>query len=199
MRLFRTVLVLLVFISIAFAQFDEDDLTADTLSELKEKASAEGIDTSDINISGADIDGALTQLVENKEEIIESFNENSEEMPPELMSLVGNDRTNIRVTLDNGTEVVLGIGMKDGKLEDVTKGPISDPTLEIKFKEKDIREIAQSDDPVGTLVDKTSSEEVKIEGVGFWNWLKTALLNIFFKILGFIKWVISLFAGGNGG
>ncbi|GEM_PF-1462164 len=95
--------------------------------------------------------------------------------------LFGNEKVNVHVTADDGSEFIVGVETKNKKVMLVTEGGVEKPTLRIYTTEKVIREIVLAHDPVSALQQALQEEKITYKAVGIFNKMKFSFISLFAK------------------
>jgi hypothetical protein len=128
----------------------------------------------------------LGQLGDIKEGV-EIYNQNVDKIPF-IKSLIGEERINCEISLDDGNVLVYGIETgKGAKVISFEVAEISDPTMNVYTSESTIRTIMNAEDPVSAFQDAFKIGAIKLEGVGLLNKLKVDVMGIATNIYGFIQ------------
>ncbi len=128
-----------------------------------------------------------SDLFEDLEEQVDIYNQNVVGIPF-ITRLLGEERINCEISLDNGTMLTIGIKTdENAKVISLEKGEISDPTVNAYTTEKSVRNIMNSGDPVSAFQDALNSGEIKFEGVGLGNKIKVGVMSAAIKLSGVIK------------
>lgn len=125
-------------------------------------------------------------------EIAEGFD--LSDAPQEVVDLIDGERSNIVVELENGEEVTIGIAVEDGKIKEVKKGGIENPTSEINTSEETIREITTAEDPATKFSESFAEGEIHYESKSEETWLKGLFINIIAFFLRIINSITSFFS-----
>lgn len=100
----------------------------------------------------------------NLQESIDNFNRNIDSAPSVLRALLGNEKTNITILLNNSSTVSWGFETKNAKIVRFEKGGIENPTIDVFATEDAINRVQSAQDPVAAYKNAEESGEVKIEG-----------------------------------
>ena len=131
-----------------------------------------------------------SDLFEDLKQQVEIYNQNVGEIPF-IKSLIGKERINCEISLDDGNMLTIGIKTdKDAKVISLEKGEISDPTINAYTTENTVRNIMNSGDPVSAFQAAINSGKIKIEGVGLGNKIKVRTMDIAIKLYGFFKCIL---------
>ncbi|OGI64701.1 hypothetical protein A2642_01875 [Candidatus Nomurabacteria bacterium RIFCSPHIGHO2_01_FULL_39_10] len=95
--------------------------------------------------------------------------------------LFGNEKVNVHVTADDGSEFIVGVETKDKKVLLVKEGGLEKPTLRIYTTEKVIREIMAAHEPINALQLALQDEKITYNAVGFFNKMKFSFISLFAK------------------
>jgi len=139
----------------------------------------------------------ILQPVEGMEEVfgqlgdlkrgVEIYNQNVDEVPF-IKSLIGEERINCEISLDDGNVLMYGIETgKGAKVISFEVAEISDPTMKVYTSESTIRTIRNAEDPVPAFQDAFKTGAIKLEGVGLVNELKVGVMGIVTAVYGFIQ------------
>lgn len=131
---------------------------------------------------------AQETLFEKFQDYVTVYNQNVDILPENVKGMLGNERINIHVRMDDGSEKVIGIVTKDAVITETEEGGLGDPTINAHISEEKINSLVSSKDPAADLMEMIKTGEMSLEGVGFFNWLRIAFLN-------FLMWLFSLFGG----
>ncbi|MFH1751726.1 MAG: hypothetical protein ABH821_02210 [archaeon] len=133
-------------------------------------------------------------------ELIDLANENQElineklaevEIPPLVEDLFGNETINVNIDLNSGETVSVGIKMEDMQFTQAQADGFDDATMTLNVSEDFIRKIASSKNIAEDLISALKNNELMYAGIGFWSWLKFALIKV-------LMWVFLFFVPGAG-
>lgn len=128
-----------------------------------------------------------SDLFEDLKQQVGIYNQNVGGIPF-IKSLIGEERINCEISLDDETMLTIGIKTdKDAKVISLEKGEISDPTVNAYTTEDAVRNIMNSEDPVSAFQDALNTGKIKFEGVGLGNKIKLRTMDIAIKLYGFFK------------
>lgn len=114
--------------------------------------------------------------------------------PPELTSLIEGERSNIKVELENGEEVTIGIVVEDSRIEELQLGGVENPTSEITTSEETVKEILSSEDPAGEFSEAFAQGEIHYESKSPETFLKGLIINT----IAFFLWLINTIGSFSG-
>jgi len=118
---------------------------------------------------------------------VEKYNQNVDKITF-LKSLIGEERINCEISLDDGNVLMYGIETgKGAKVISFEVAEISDPTMKVYTSESTIRTIMNAEDPVSAFPDAFTTGAIKLEGVGLVNKLKVRVIGVATNIYGFIQ------------
>jgi len=92
------------------------------------------------------------------------YNNDISNAPGPLKSLVGNERVDINITLNNGSVYEVGFETENAKIVRTVPGGIEDPTITVDTTESAINSIKSSSDPVGAFETAMKYGQVDIQG-----------------------------------
>lgn len=121
--------------------------------------------------------------VENVDALVETYNNHSDQLPPAIASVIGGERINANISVDDG-HVVYGIVMDGKKIDRVEDGGIDNPTLRVYTSADTIDAITSADNPRQRAVAAFNSDEIEYEAVGFVNKIKFGVMSIMMQLFG---------------
>ena len=118
------------------------------------------------------------------------FNDQIDKVPEFLRGLLGTERINLKIILENKNILRTGFKMENGKITGATKGGLRNPTIIITATGRAMRRIEGSRDPVAALHKERLLGGIAIAGQNMGAQLKLdVLLNILFKSNGTLKFL----------
>ena len=128
-----------------------------------------------------------SDLFEDLKQQVDIYNQNVDEIPF-VKSLIGEERINCEISLDDGNMLTIGIKTdEDAKVISLEKGEISDPTVRAYTNESTVRTIMNSSDPVSAFQDALNTGKIKFEGAGLGNKIMLRTMDIAIKLYCFFK------------
>ena len=79
-----------------------------------------------------------------KQQVLGQINAQAAKAPKELTALFGNNKINVKITLDNGSTASYFVRTNGGKVAEVLQGTRNDADLEVKVKESTIDRVSKS-------------------------------------------------------
>jgi hypothetical protein len=100
--------------------------------------------------------------------------------PAILKTLLGSEKVELNIVLNNGSQFKTGIDVNNGLVIRTVKGGIEDPTILIQTREDVISTISLASDPITAFQQAKEAGEISITGNNFFSNLKlnAALSNI---------------------
>ena len=123
---------------------------------------------------------------EDLQSLADQYNSNLDKVPGIIKTVAGNERANLHISYPDGDEDIIGLVMKDGKMENVSDGAVENPTLNFYTKGENVDKILKADDPFLEAGKSFSRNEVVYSGVGLFDKIKVWLIRFVLSILGFI-------------
>jgi hypothetical protein len=111
-----------------------------------------------VSISGAVVD------LNNLQKSIDSYNSNIDNAPAVLRTLLGDEKVNATILLNNSSTVAWGFETKNARIVQSEKGGIENPTIDVYATEDAIHRVENATDPVAAYKDAEKSGEVSIKG-----------------------------------
>lgn len=111
-----------------------------------------------VSISGAVID------LNNLQNSIDSYNDNINNAPTVLRTLLGDEKVNVTILLNNSSTVAWGFETKNARIVRSEKGGIENPTIDVYATEDAIYRVENAADPAAAYRDAERSGEVSIKG-----------------------------------
>ncbi len=107
--------------------------------------------------------GAVVDL-NNLQKSIDSYNSNIDNAPSALRALLGNERVNATIVLNNSSTIAWGFETKNARIVRWEKGGIENPTIDVYATEDAIYRVENAADPAAAYTDAEKSREVSIKG-----------------------------------
>jgi hypothetical protein len=107
--------------------------------------------------------GAVVDL-NNLQKSIDSYNSNIDSAPSVLRTLLGDEKVNATIMLNNSSTVAWGFETKNAKIVRAEKGGIENPTIEVYATEDAINRVENAADPVAAYKEAEKSGEVSVKG-----------------------------------
>ena len=101
---------------------------------------------------------------EKIKEFVDSYNSRTDKVPLVLKSLLGNERVNIKINLNNGSVLRIGYETKNARIVRVVDGGLRNPTINVIATQNAIDRIDSSQDPIETFQKERNLGRVSIEG-----------------------------------
>ena len=88
------------------------------------------------------------------------------------------ERMNWIITKENGAKITIGVVIENGKLVDFQQGTIKDPSVNVYASEKTVKHLLETQD-VAEFKNSLKNGDIKLEGVGFFNWVRISVTSFF--------------------
>jgi len=88
------------------------------------------------------------------------------------------ERMNWFITKDNGAVITIGVIIEKGKLVTFQQGPIKDPTINVYTSERIVNHLLETMNPE-EFKQAIKNGDIKLEGVGFFNWIRISITSFF--------------------
>ncbi len=98
------------------------------------------------------------------QESIGSYNSNIDAAPSVLKALLGNEKVNITILLNNSSTAIWGFETKNAKIVRFERGGIENPTIDVFATEDAIYRVQSAQDPLAAYKNAEESGDVRIEG-----------------------------------
>ncbi|MDY6965211.1 MAG: hypothetical protein SVM80_04475 [Halobacteriota archaeon] len=121
-----------------------------------------------------------------------SYNPNLGKVPWFVKSVIGNERINAQITLNEGGVLTIGAQTKDAAVVKFQEGEISKPSMKIYTTEGTINSIINSGDPIGRTQEALAAEEITYEGVRIGSRLKLGIATLGVRAYGFYGYISGL-------
>jgi hypothetical protein len=108
--------------------------------------------------------GSAVVDVNNLQKSIDSYNSNIDTAPSVLRALLGDEKVNATILLNNSSTISWGFETKNAKIVRSEKGGIENPTIDVFATEDAIYRVENAADPVAAYRDAERSGEVSIKG-----------------------------------
>lgn len=129
-----------------------------------------------------------------KAQYLEQMNAQMGRAPAQITSLFGNNKINLRITLDDGSGADYYFSTHGGKAAEVLQGAKADADLEIRLSEATIDRIALSKDPIDEFLKAMGSGEIKYTGLTPEGETKGLIVNVTTSVARFFKGILDFFA-----
>ena len=118
------------------------------------------------------------------------FNDQVNRVPEFLRSILGTERINLKIILENGNIIRTGFKLENGKITGAAKGGLRNPTVILTATERAMRRIERSRDPLAALQKERRIGGIAIVGRNTGSQLKlNVLLDILLKSNGTLKFL----------
>jgi hypothetical protein len=117
----------------------------------------------------------------------ETYNNNLDKIPGFVKRLIGTERINCYVTMNDGTEMKIGAVTKDSAIQELTDKEIGNATLKIYTSEKTILDISSSEKPANMLQEKLRNGEIRYEAIKFTSKAKLGFARFFMNVALFFQ------------
>jgi hypothetical protein len=118
------------------------------------------------------------------------FNDQIDKVPEFLRGLLGTERVNLKIILENKNILRTGFKFENGKITGATKGGLRNPTIIITATERAMRRNERSSEPLAVLQKERRIGGIAIAGQNMGAQLKLdVLLDILFKSNGTLKFL----------
>ncbi|MCJ7445226.1 MAG: hypothetical protein MUO26_12015 [Methanotrichaceae archaeon] len=125
------------------------------------------------------------------QDLVDDYNRRIDEVPKILKLLLGSERVNIKISLNNGNFLRLGYETEHARIKRVVDSGLTNPTIAVEATERAIAQIEGSNDPIAAfqrernlgrvvIKGKTLSTKVKLDAVLSSNTVLRFFCSIFF-------------------
>lgn len=128
---------------------------------------------------------ASADVVNDLSVAVNEYNENADQVPSFLKSLLGDEVVKLVIMTNDGEEIYIKAITEDAYIttfEEVDADTEIGETIIVGTSEDTILEILSSDDPLGTFLDAKDNGEIVIEPVGLTNSVTFAVANVLLKL-----------------
>jgi hypothetical protein len=94
----------------------------------------------------------------------EGYNKKIDKVPKILTYLLGEERVDIKIALNNGNVFRLGYKTEKGHITRIVEGWLKDPTIIVTTTQRAIERINASADPLAAFREERASRELTVEG-----------------------------------
>lgn len=103
------------------------------------------------------------------------INNQTDNAPPFLSGLVGNQTVNMNIENSDGTDITAGAKIEGLVVTEMQAEGYENATIEITTDQETVDAIAESSNPVGTAMTEFKDGDIEYEAEGFWNKLKLSV------------------------
>jgi hypothetical protein len=101
----------------------------------------------------------------NLQDSVERYNNNVENAPPILRTMLGNESFNMTILLINGSTITWGIQMdENAKIAKIIPGGMDDPTIVEYAAESAINDVLAAEDTMAVFQKAQEAGQIRIEG-----------------------------------
>ncbi len=128
---------------------------------------------------------ASADIVSDLDIKVNEYNENAENLPSFLKSLLGDEVIKLVIMANDGEEIYIKAVTEDAYVtvfEEIDGNTEIGETIIIGTSEDTVQSILNSEDPLTTFLDAKDNDEIKIEPVGFVNNVTFTVANILLKL-----------------
>ena len=130
-----------------------------------------------------------------KQEIVDSINQDIQDVPEQIFELFGNDRINLYLTLENGAVRDYYSETRKNRLVGLWQGVRDEATIEVRLNEQTLDQIIEAGDPAKEFLEKLDSGEIKHNGLTLEGHVKSGAVGVSTKIISIITGTINFFFG----
>lgn len=124
----------------------------------------------------------MAQTTETLQNAKTSYNNNTDQLPGFLTTIVGGERINVEIN-ESGNVTEIGIIMEGVKADKVRKGGVEKPTVKANVNRETIREISESEQPFKNTVDAVKSGEIEYSATTTKSKAKIAVVDFFTGVI----------------
>ncbi|MEZ5335046.1 MAG: hypothetical protein R2741_07340 [Methanolobus sp.] len=127
---------------------------------------------------------ASADVVSDLEVKVNEYNENADQLPSFLKSILGDEVIKLVITANDGSEIYIKAVTEDAyvtSFEVVDADTEIGETILIETNEATVQEIMNSEDPITSFLDAMDSGDLVIEPVGIMNNITFTVANIVLK------------------
>ena len=122
------------------------------------------------------------ELVENTNQVVNDYNQKFENIPKFAKTLLGNERINLLINMNDGSKKELSFVTKEGKIISYEKKPLENPTMLITASESIIDSVSSSSNPSADFAKAIKNKSINIEPKKLKGKIKFSAAKIFIKI-----------------
>ncbi|MCX6706696.1 MAG: hypothetical protein NT001_00980 [Candidatus Woesearchaeota archaeon] len=97
----------------------------------------------------------------NLNEAQAKYNEKSDSIPSTLRYIFGDEKINVTLMRTSGEKVNLAVETHNGKISNIARGEMKNPTMEVEMKETTIKKISESKNAIWEIDNALNSKEIK--------------------------------------
>jgi hypothetical protein len=123
---------------------------------------------------------------------VDTYNNQIDTLPTVIKSMLGNEKINMIITRENGSEFRVGMDMVSARIERTVEGGISDPTIIVTTTQSALSEVGKSKDRIAAFRAQADAGQIRFEGK---NWLADAKIKTVLSSTSFLQFGYGLFFG----
>lgn len=101
------------------------------------------------------------------DQYVAKYNSHVDKAPSVLKTLLGSERVEIDIALNNGSQFKVGLETNNGLVVKTMKGGIEDPTIQLQTREDVIDTIRSASDPITAFQQAKEAGNITITGNSF--------------------------------
>lgn len=101
--------------------------------------------------------------ISNLQKSIDSYNSNINKAPPMLRMLLGDEKINVAILMNNGSTVAWGFETKNAEIVRSVKGGIENPSIDAYATMDAVRRVINAADPIAAYRDAEKTGEISIK------------------------------------
>jgi hypothetical protein len=100
----------------------------------------------------------------NLQDSVNRYNNKIDQAPAVLKALMGNERLNMTILMNNGNVVIWGLETENAKIVRYSLGGLENPTINEYATESAINEVLNAKDPVAVFNNAKMAGQIRVEG-----------------------------------
>jgi hypothetical protein len=112
----------------------------------------------------------------------DNYNDNIDKVPGFVKRILGSERINALVLLENGDQLNISLVTKKAAIESLDYGMLENPTLIIRTTEKTIMDIIAADNPGKRFKEALNNKEITYEAQTFFKKIKWGFNSLFLRL-----------------
>jgi hypothetical protein len=128
------------------------------------------------------------------DQYIARYNSSVDKAPTVLKSLIGNEKIELDIAMNNGTQFKVGMETNNASVVRTVKGGIDDPTIQIQTKEDVTQTISHASDPITAFQQAKEAGNLTITGNNVFSKLK---VNAALSSMDLLKFFYGVFFGNG--
>jgi hypothetical protein len=130
---------------------------------------------------------SFQEVLEQPGQYVNQYNQHAQSIPSWLKTIMGDERINMEVAMDDGSTKKFAITTKKAKVESWKEKALEDPTLLAQTTEKVLNTILKEDDQFTAMAQAVKKKNITYKGLTFKSKAKSSMSKMVLSISSWFK------------